>query len=65
MFGVIGDPVGHSLSPLMHNTAFVSEKVNAVYLPFLVEELREFSEPPFRSSVFVASASRSRTNRKS
>ena len=42
IFGVIGDPVGHSLSPLMHNSAFVSEKVNAVYLPFLVKDLRDF-----------------------
>ena len=26
----------------MHNSAFVSEKVNAVYLPFLVQDLRDF-----------------------
>ena len=37
VFGVIGDPIGHSLSPLMHNSAFVAKKVNAVYLPFLVQ----------------------------
>jgi 3-dehydroquinate dehydratase/shikimate dehydrogenase len=42
VFGVIGDPVGHSLSPLMHNSAFVAKKVNAVYLPFLVKDLRDF-----------------------
>jgi 3-dehydroquinate dehydratase / shikimate dehydrogenase len=42
VFGVIGDPVGHSLSPLMHNSAFVAKKVNAVYLPFLVRELKDF-----------------------
>jgi 3-dehydroquinate dehydratase / shikimate dehydrogenase len=42
IFGVIGDPVGHSLSPLMHNSAFVAKKVNAVYLPFLVRDLRDF-----------------------
>ena len=42
VFGVIGDPIGHSLSPLMHNSAFVAEKVNAVYLPFLVKDLRDF-----------------------
>jgi 3-dehydroquinate dehydratase / shikimate dehydrogenase len=42
IFGVIGDPIGHSLSPLMHNSAFGSEKVNAVYLPFLVKDLRDF-----------------------
>jgi 3-dehydroquinate dehydratase / shikimate dehydrogenase len=42
VFGVIGDPVGHSLSPLMHNSAFVAKKVNAVYLPFLVRDLSDF-----------------------
>ena len=42
VFGVIGDPVGHSLSPLMHNSAFVARKLNAVYLPFLVKDLRDF-----------------------
>jgi 3-dehydroquinate dehydratase/shikimate dehydrogenase len=42
VFGVIGNPVGHSLSPLMHNSGFVAKKVNAVYLPFLVKDLRDF-----------------------
>ncbi|MGH9677688.1 MAG: type I 3-dehydroquinate dehydratase, partial [Candidatus Acidiferrum sp.] len=42
VYGVIGDPVGHSLSPLMHNTAFVARKLDAVYLPFLVKDLRDF-----------------------
>jgi 3-dehydroquinate dehydratase/shikimate dehydrogenase len=42
VFGVIGDPVGHSLSPLLHNTGFVAAKCDASYLPFLVENLKEF-----------------------
>jgi len=42
VFGVIGDPVAHSLSPLLHNTGFVARKINAVYLPFLVQNLRDF-----------------------
>jgi 3-dehydroquinate dehydratase/shikimate dehydrogenase len=33
IFGVAGNPITHSLSPLMHNTAFQREKVNAVLLP--------------------------------
>jgi 3-dehydroquinate dehydratase / shikimate dehydrogenase len=37
VFGVVGDPVGHSLSPLLHNTAFQAEGVDAVYLPFRVQ----------------------------
>jgi 3-dehydroquinate dehydratase/shikimate dehydrogenase len=42
VYGVIGDPIGHSLSPLMHNTAFASRKIDAVYLPFLVHNLKDF-----------------------
>lgn len=42
VYGVVGNPVGHSLSPLMHNTGFVARKVDAVYLPFLVKDLRDF-----------------------
>jgi 3-dehydroquinate dehydratase/shikimate dehydrogenase len=42
IYGVIGDPIGHSLSPLLHNTGFIARKVDAVYLPFLVHELRDF-----------------------
>ncbi|HZB89480.1 MAG TPA: shikimate dehydrogenase [Terracidiphilus sp.] len=33
IFAVAGNPVSHSLSPLMHNTAFRREVVNAVMLP--------------------------------
>jgi 3-dehydroquinate dehydratase / shikimate dehydrogenase len=42
VYGVIADPVAHSLSPLMHNSAFAARRVNAVYLPFLVHDLRDF-----------------------
>jgi len=42
VYGVIGDPVGHSLSPLLHNTGYVAAKKDAVFLPFLVENLGEF-----------------------
>ena len=42
VYGVIGDPIGHSLSPLLHNTAFHACKFDAVFVPFLVRDLREF-----------------------
>jgi 3-dehydroquinate dehydratase/shikimate dehydrogenase len=42
VFGVIGDPIEHSLSPLLHNTGFISEGIDAVYLPFLVRDLGDF-----------------------
>jgi shikimate dehydrogenase len=41
--GIIGDPVEHSLSPVMHNTAFEELNLDFVYVAFRVrrEELRE------------------------
>lgn len=42
VFGVIGEPIGHSLSPLLHNTGFVARRMDAVYLPFLVHRLKDF-----------------------
>ena len=42
VFGVIGDPVGHSLSPLLHNTGYIAARKDAVFLPFLVENLKDF-----------------------
>ena len=30
VYGVIGDPIAHSLSPFMHNAAFAARRVNAV-----------------------------------
>ncbi len=36
VYGVIGDPVAHSHSPLVHNAAFRERNVNAIYLPFRV-----------------------------
>lgn len=42
VFGVIGNPISHSMSPLLHNTGYVAAKVDAVYLPFLVENVGEF-----------------------
>ncbi len=39
VFGVAGNPIAHSLSPLMHNTAFRKENVNAVLLPLKVRAL--------------------------
>jgi 3-dehydroquinate dehydratase/shikimate dehydrogenase len=42
VYGVIGDPISHSLSPLMQNTGFQARKMDAVFLPFLVRDLRDF-----------------------
>ncbi len=43
-YGIIGFPVEHSLSPLMHNAAFKALKVKAVYqlFPLQEDELEQF-----------------------
>jgi 3-dehydroquinate dehydratase / shikimate dehydrogenase len=41
VFGVAGNPIAHSLSPLLHNTAFRRENVNAVLLPLKVRALAD------------------------
>jgi 3-dehydroquinate dehydratase/shikimate dehydrogenase len=44
IYGVIADPVRHSISPQVHNRALQARRVDAVYLPFLVKapQLRDF-----------------------
>jgi len=37
VYGVIGCPVGHSMSPAIHNAAFGAAGLNAVYVPIRVE----------------------------
>lgn len=36
LYGIMGYPIGHSLSPLMHTLAFRHHGMDAVYLPFSV-----------------------------
>ena len=42
IFGLIGLPVGHSISPWMHNAAFEAMAINAVYLPLEVRDVKAF-----------------------
>jgi 3-dehydroquinate dehydratase/shikimate dehydrogenase len=37
LFGVIADPVGHSLSPAIHNACFAEQDMNRLYLPLLLQ----------------------------
>jgi 3-dehydroquinate dehydratase/shikimate dehydrogenase len=46
VYGVVADPVAHSLSPVVHNAALAAAQVDAVYVPFRVpaEHIDEFLE---------------------
>ncbi|MGI5880325.1 MAG: shikimate dehydrogenase [Syntrophomonadaceae bacterium] len=35
--GLLGNPVGHSLSPRLHNAVFADMGINALYLPFALQ----------------------------
>lgn len=39
IYGIIGNPVAHSLSPAMHNAAFAHCGMNRVYVPFPVTDV--------------------------
>ncbi len=41
VFGVAGNPISHSLSPLLHNAAFRREIVNAVLLPLKAKSAQD------------------------
>jgi len=46
VYGIVGDPVEHSLSPVMHNAAFRELGIDSVYVPFRV--LSRFLEDAVR-----------------
>ncbi|MFN0119833.1 MAG: shikimate dehydrogenase [Blastocatellia bacterium] len=52
IMGVIGNPVGHSRSPLIHNTALRALDIDGVYLPLEVMNaesfMRDFAHPATR-----------------
>lgn len=63
IYGIIGFPLTHTLSPVMHNAAFKALKVNAVYKTFelqdeeelklFFEDLKELNNPIFGLNVTV------------
>ena len=42
VYGVLGSPIGHSLSPAMHNAGFRATGVDAVYLPLEAAGVDDF-----------------------
>ena len=54
VFGVIGWPVGHSMSPLVHNAIFTEYKFDGVYLPLPVPSAEGTSESDATFASFKA-----------
>ena len=44
VFGLVGSPVMHSISPHVQNAGFEAEGLDAVYIPFEVKDLKAFVE---------------------
>lgn len=42
VYGLAGSPIGHSVSPAMHNAAFAAAGINAVYLPLPAVDADDF-----------------------
>jgi 3-dehydroquinate dehydratase/shikimate dehydrogenase len=42
IYGIVGDPVQHSLSPRLHNAAYRALGYPALFVPFPVESFRDF-----------------------
>jgi 3-dehydroquinate dehydratase/shikimate dehydrogenase len=42
VYGLVGRPISHSVSPAMHNAAFGATRMDAVYLPFPAADADDF-----------------------
>ena len=42
IYGLIGNPVSHSISPVIHNTLFKELNFNGIYVPFKVDNIGDF-----------------------
>lgn len=51
VFGIVGNPVLHSASPAYHNRQFAEKNLDAVYLPFQVDDLGAFFRTARRLNV--------------
>lgn len=55
LFGVVGKPIAHSLSPVMHNAGFNALGINAVYVPLEASDVDDFVE--FAREMHIAGSS--------
>jgi len=51
VFGIVGNPVSHSKSPLIHNAGFARLGLEGTYLPFLADDLAVFLKTSNRLGV--------------
>ena len=42
VYGLIGNPVGHSKGPVLHNRGLLECQLDGIYVPFLVDDVRDF-----------------------
>jgi 3-dehydroquinate dehydratase/shikimate dehydrogenase len=42
IYGLLGSPIGHSIGAALHNAGFQTRKLNAVFLPLLATDLKDF-----------------------
>ncbi len=42
LYGIIGNPVSHSMSPAIHNAAFIEKGLNNVYVPLKISNIHAF-----------------------
>jgi 3-dehydroquinate dehydratase/shikimate dehydrogenase len=55
VYGVVGRPIGHSVSPAMHNAGFSALGIDAVYVPLEATDVEDFFE--FATALGVRGAS--------
>ncbi|ODS30880.1 MAG: hypothetical protein SCARUB_04009 [Candidatus Scalindua rubra] len=42
LYGIIGNPISHSISPIIHNSSFIEKGLNSVYVPMKVLNIGAF-----------------------
>ena len=61
LYGVVGNPIIHSLSPVMHNAGFAALGLNAVYVPLEARDADDFVAFATHARAARARASRRRS----